>query len=199
MAEHNRESWDGGKEKDLNGMRVAILVTKGFEQVEMTSPRDALHKAGAETFIISPSGGKVQGFDGTETADQFEVDMTLDQADPKDFDAVLLPGGTYNADKLRVEPKAQAFVKKMDEKGKPVAVICHAPWLLISAGLVKGRRLTSYHTLQDDLRNAGAHWQDLEMVRDHNWVSSRNPDDLPAFNRAMLEMFAELVPEKARR
>jgi protease I len=198
MAERKRESRDGSNRANLDGMKVAILVTKGFEQIEMTDPRQTLHEAGAETFIISPKGGRVQGFHGVDPADEFDVDLTLDQADPEDFDAALLPGGTYNADKLRVEPKAQQFVKKLDEKGKPIAVICHAPWLLVSAGLVKGRSLTSYHTLQDDLRNAGAYWLDVEMVRDRNWVSSRNPDDLPAFNRGMLELFVELVPEKAR-
>jgi protease I len=182
MAEHTN---------DLNGKKVAILVTDAFEQIELTSPKEALEKAGATTHIIAPKGGQVQGFDGKEKADTFKVDRTLDQADPAEYDAVLLPGGTYNADKLRMEHKAQKFVQQVDRDGKPIAVICHAPWLLASAGLVQGRKMTSYYTLQDDLRNAGANWVDQEVVHDRNWVSSRNPDDLPAFNREMVKLFAQ--------
>ncbi|HVZ18157.1 MAG TPA: type 1 glutamine amidotransferase domain-containing protein, partial [Terriglobales bacterium] len=124
--------------------------------------------------------------------DDFTVDFTLDQVSPDEFDAVLLPGGALNADFLRVQPKAQEFVRKFDEAGKPMAIICHAPWLLVSAGLVKGRTLTSYHTIQDDIRNAGGNWQDEEVIRDRNWVMSRQPSDIPAFNREMINMFAEL-------
>jgi protease I len=185
MMQHNQ---------NLGNLKVAILVTDAFEQVELTEPRDALHKAGAQTHIIAPEAGEVQGFDGKEKASNFKVDKTFDQANPDDYDAVLLPGGTYNADKLRVHPKARQFIKKIDEQDKPVAVICHAPWLLVSAGLVKGRTLTSYHTLQDDIRNAGGRWLDVEVVRDRNWVSSRNPDDIPAFNREMVKLFAEHEP-----
>jgi protease I len=126
-----------------------------------------------------------------EKSEKFAVDATLDAADPNDFDAVLLPGGALNADSLRVEEAAQAFIGTVDEAGKPIAVICHAPWLLVSAGLVDGRKLTSYHTIQDDIRNAGGDWSDSEVVRDENWVSSRQPSDIPAFNREMIKLFAE--------
>jgi protease I len=179
-------------EKQLNGLRVAILVTKAFEEIEMTSPRQALEEAGAETVLIAPMEGKVQAFDGVEKSKEYPVDVHLDQANPNDFDALLLPGGTYNADKLRMVDKAQEFVRRFDKAGKPIAVICHAPWLLVSAGLVEGRTLTSYYTLQDDIRNAGATWVDSELVEDGNWVSSRNPDDLPAFNEGMLKLFARI-------
>lgn len=178
-------------EQSLKGRRVAILVTDGFEQVELGSPREALQEAGATTTILAPKSGEVQGFKHADRADKFKVDLTLDQANPDDFDAVLLPGGVMNADKLRVEKKAQEFVRRIDQQGKPIAVICHGPWLLVSAGLVKGRQLTSYHTLQDDIRNAGGNWEDREVLRDRNWVSSRKPADLPAFNREMLSLFAE--------
>ncbi len=123
-------------------------------------------------------------------ADTFLVDMTLDQANPNDFDAVLLPGGVINADALRMEPKAQEFVRQIDSKGKPIAVICHGPWLLVSAGLIKGKTLTSYYTIQDDIRNAGGKWVDQELVRDGTWVSSRSPQDLPVFNKGMIELFS---------
>jgi protease I len=176
-------------EKRLDGLRVAILVTKAFEEIEMTSPRQALEEAGAETVLIAPMEGKVQAFDGVEKSKEYPVDVPLDQANPADYDALLLPGGTYNADKLRMIDKAQNFVRHFDQQGKPIAVICHAPWLMVSAGIVKGRTITSYYTLQDDIRNAGATWVDRELVEDGNWVSSRNPDDLPAFNKGMLKLF----------
>ncbi len=179
------------QEKKLNGMRVAILITDDFEQAELTEPKKALEQAGATTMIIAPKPGQVQGMNHDVKADTFNVDMTLDSANPDDFDAVMLPGGAVNADALRMEPKAQEFVKRNEAAGKPLAVICHGPWLLVSSGLVKGRKMTSYYTIQDDLRNAGAEWTDQEMVRDRNWVSSRSPKDLPAFNPAMVEMFAE--------
>jgi protease I len=182
---------------DLKGIRVAILVTKAFEEIEMTSPRKALQEAGAETVLIAPMEGKVAAFDGTEKSKEYPVDLPLDRANPADFDALLLPGGTYNADKLRMQPKAQAFVKHFDQNRKPIAVICHAPWLLVSAGLVDGRTLTSYYTLQDDIRNAGGVWVDRELVKDGNWVSSRNPDDLTAFNVGMLDLF-ERVKEREK-
>ncbi len=175
----------------LKGKRIAILVTDDFEQVELVEPKNALEEAGAITQIIAPKSGEVQGFNHDTKGDSFKVDLTLDQARPSDFDAVLLPGGAMNADALRVEKKAQDFVRQIDQDGKPIAVICHAPWLLISAGLVKGRKLASYHTIQDDIRNAGGTWQDQEAVRDGNWVSSRQPKDIPAFNRQMLELFAQ--------
>jgi protease I len=184
--------------KNLEGMNVAILVADDFEQSEMTEPRRALEEEGAKTTLISPKGGTVQGVKHDEKADSFRVDMTLDEARPDRFDAVLLPGGALNADFLRADPKAQEFVSEMDRVQKPIAVICHGPWLLVSAGLVKGRKMTSYYTIQDDLRNAGATWEDSEMVRDGNWVSSRSPKDLPVFNRAMIELFAEHKGGKGR-
>ena len=183
--------------EDLKGKRIAIIVTDGFEQIEMTSPREALEKAGAKCVLIASRDGEVQGFKHHDKADKFNVDLTLAKADPSEFDAVMLPGGVINADALRIEKKAQQFVQEMDRAGKPVAVICHGPWLLISAGLVKGRHMTSWPTLQDDLRNAGARWEDSECIRDRNWVSSRKPDDLPAFNREMVKLFAEVEPAKA--
>jgi len=182
---------------DLEGKRVAILVTDGFEQIEMTSPREALEKAGAKTVLIALRDGKVQGFHHHDKSDRFDVDLVLSKADPNDFDAVMLPGGVINADALRVEKKAQQFVQEMDRAGKPIAVICHGSWLLVSAGLIQGRHITSWPTLQDDLRNAGAHWEDKECIRDRNWVSSRKPDDLPVFDREMVKLFSELQRETA--
>jgi protease I len=170
---------------------VAILVTDGFEQIEMTDPRKALEAAGATAVLIAPKSGQVQGFKHHDKADSFKVDMTLDDADPAAFDAVLLPGGVINADALRMDEHAQRFVQSIDRTGKPIAVICHGGWLLISAGLVKGHTSTTWPTLRDDMRNAGADWVDRECVRDRNWVSSRKPDDLPAFDREMVRLFSE--------
>ena len=177
--------------KKLDGLRVAILVSDDFEQAEMTEPRKALNQAGATTKIIAPKAGQVQGVNHDEKADSFPVDMTLDQANPGDFDAVLLPGGAINADSIRMEQKARDFVQQIDKSGRPMAVICHAPWLLISSGCAKGRTLTSYYTIQDDIRNAGGNWVDKEVVRDRNLVTSRSPQDLPAFNAAIVSLFAE--------
>lgn len=179
------------QDQPLAGMRVAILATDGFEQVELTGPRDALHAAGATTMVLSPKPDKIQGFNHDTKADTVPVDIPLDRADAGDYDAVLLPGGALNADALRVEPKAQAFVQAAQKAGKPIAVICHAPWLLVSAGLVRGRKLTSYHTIQDDLRNAGAEWSDQPVVEDGNWVSSRQPSDIPQFNAAVIRVFSQ--------
>ena len=183
-------------ERSLAGMRVAILVSTNFEQAELEKPKKAFEEAGATTRIVSPNSGKIQGVNHDEKGDKFDVDLALDKANPNDFDALLLPGGALNADFLRVQPKAQAFVKQFDAAGKPIAVICHAPWLLVSAGLVKGRQMTSYHTIQDDIRNAGANWQDEPVVVDRNWVSSRKPDDIPAFNREMIKLFGSSMKEK---
>ena len=175
----------------LNGVRVAIVVFDNFEQIEMTSPRQALEQAGATiTFIASQPQVTGRNHD-VEPADTFKADMTLDQANPMDFDALMLPGGSVNADHLRMEPKAQSFVKQFDSAGKPMAVICHAPWLLVSADLVRGRTLTSYPSVQVDVRNAGGNWVDQQMVRDRNLVTSRSPQDLDAFNPAMVSLFAE--------
>ncbi len=182
----------------LDGMRVAILVSDDFEQIEMTEPRKALEQAGAQTALIAPKGGQVQGVNHDEKADRFNVDMTLDQANPSDFDAVMLPGGALNADALRMEPKARAFVQQIDSTGRPMAVICHAPWLLVSSGLVKGRTLTSYYTIQDDIRNAGGNWVDSEMVQDRNLVTSRSPKDLGVFNPSMVNLFASYREQKAQ-
>src|SRR5947209_7910310 len=147
---------------DLIGKRVAIIVTDGFAQIEMTSPREALEKAGAKCALIAPKDGQVQGFKHHDKADKFRVDLTVAKADPGEFDAVMLPGVVINADAIRIDKKAQQFVQEMNRAGKPIAVICHGPCLLISAGLTKGRHITSWPTLQDDLRNAGANWEDKE-------------------------------------
>ena len=178
-------------EKPLEGMRVAILATDLFEEAELVKPREALQQAEARTTVIAPKQGEIQGVQHDKKTQKVHVDMTLDQAKPDEFDAVLIPGGAMNADALRMEKKAQEFVKALDQKGKPIAVICHGPWLLVSAGLVKGRHMTSYYTIQDDLKNAGAVWTDQASVRDRNWVSSRKPDDIPQFNREMLKLFSE--------
>ena len=173
---------------DLNDFKVAILVTDGFEQVEMTGPREALQQAGATTVLISSKPGQVQGFNHDTKADTFAVERTFDDVDPGEFDAVLLPGGVMNGDQIRVIPKAQTFVQTMDADHKPIAVICHGGWLLVSAGLVDGRTMTSWPTLEDDIRNAGGNWVDQEVVIDQNLVSSRKPDDIPAFNQKFLEL-----------
>ena len=178
-------------ERTLDGIRVAVLATDGFEQVELDGPRAALDSAGAKTTLIAPKSGTIYGMKHHDKTGTVRVDLQLDEANPENFDAVLIPGGALSADSLRVEPKAQEFVRQMDTSGKPVAVICHGPWLLVSARLVKGRTMTSYHTIQDDLRNAGATWTDKEVIRDRNWVSSRQPSDIPAFTREMILLFGE--------
>lgn len=178
-------------EKILKELRVAILVTDDFEQAELEEPRKALDEAGAKTSVIAPKTGKVQAMKHDEKTHKVAVDLTLAEAKPEDFDAVLLPGGAMNADSLRMEPKAREFVQSFDRAKKPIAFICHAPWLLVSAGLVKGRTLSGYHTIQDDIRNAGGKWKDEEVVRDGNWVSSRQPSDIPAFNKEMIALFSE--------
>lgn len=180
----------------LDGMTVAILVSDGFEQVEMTEPRKALEAAGARTQVVSPLDGSVRGWKHHDPADTFEVDVPLKMANPDDFDALLLPGGVVNPDALRIDEKAVAFVRAFVEAGKPIAAICHGPWTLIDAGGVKDRRMTSWPSLRADLRNAGARWSDQEVVVDHELVTSRKPDDLPAFNREMVRLF-ELANEAA--
>jgi protease I len=185
---------------NLKGVRVAILVTDGFEQVEMEEPRRALREAGAEAVLISPKNGTVQGMNHADPADEFTVELPIAEADPADFDALLLPGGVINADNLRMDEDARRFVKGIEKSKKPIAVICHGAWLLVSVGLVKGRRLTSYFTLQDDIRNAGGKWADEKAVVDGNWISSRKPDDIPAFNEGMLALFrAHTKKSKAAR
>lgn len=183
-------------EKKLNGLKVAILVADGFEQVEMTEPRKALEGAGAQTFIISPKEGKVKGWKMTDWGDEFNVDIPLQQANPDDYEALLLPGGQINPDKLRAQEEAVAFVKSFFDKNKPVGAICHAPWLLVEAGVLEGRRCTSYHSIRTDVKNAGALWVDEKAVVDGNLVTSRNPDDIPAFSEKIIEEFAMAGHEK---
>jgi protease I len=182
---------------ELNGMLVAILSTDGFEQSELTEPKRALEAAGAEVHILTPGGESIQGMRHTEKGDVIESDGEIAEAKPSAFDAVHLPGGTFNADTLRTNQDAQEFVRQMDRHGKPIAVICHGPWLLVSAGLVRGRTLTSWPSLQDDVRNAGGTWVDQEVVRDGNWVSSRQPDDIPAFNREFITLLEQRAKQKA--
>jgi protease I len=174
----------------LRGMQIAILVTDGFEQAEFTEPKAAFEREGAITKVASQKTGQVQGFKHDTKADRFDVDMSFKDLDAKDFDAVLLPGGVMNADTIRIIPEAQNFVKDMQKQGKPIAVICHGGWLLVSAGLVAGRTMTSWPTLQDDIRNAGGKWLDREVIVDGNWISSRKPDDIPAFNSKAIEVIA---------
>lgn len=172
--------------QQLNQMKIAILVDDLFEQAELAEPKKALEAAGVTVHIVSPKGPKVTGMKHHDKGDSFDVDVPLAQARPEDYDGLVLPGGVVNADTLRTDTAAQAFAKAIDGAGKPLAVVCHGPWLLISAGLVAGRTLTSWPSLQDDLRNAGATWVDREVVGDGNWTSSRKPDDLPAFNREFI-------------
>ena len=177
---------------NLTDFRVAVLATDGVEESELTEPVKALRDAGAQVTILSPQFGQIQGVrhDLDKTV-KIKVDRAIKDASAAEFDAVHLPGGTVNADSLRMVPEVQAFLREMQGAGKLISAICHAPWELVSAGLVRGRTLTSYHTLQDDIRNAGGKWIDREVVQDGNWVTSRQPDDLPAFNRAMIKLFSQ--------
>lgn len=177
--------------KDLTGKKVAILVADGFEQVEMTEPREALEKAGAKTEIISIKDGEVKGWQHTEWGDTFPVNKTVAAAKIDDYDALLLPGGVMNPDKLRKDKNAVRFIKDFFNSGKPIASICHGPWTLVEAGVVKGLEMTSYESIKTDLKNAGANWVDKEVVTDQGIVTSRKPDDIPAFNKKMIEEFAE--------
>lgn len=175
----------------LGGLTVAILANDGFEQVEMTQPREALQRAGVATRLLSVNRGRIRGFHHDRPADHFDVDLALEDARADEFDAVLLPGGVRNADMLRASRHAQQFVREIDAQGKPLGVICHGPWLLISAGLVKGRTLTSWPTLESDIRNAQGRWVDQAVVVDRNWVSSRKSADIPVFNNAFLALLAQ--------
>ncbi len=190
--ERFKQEASGQGNADLTGLRVAAIVTDGFEESELTEPMDALQKAGAHVEVISLRPGTVQAFRHMDKGRTVPVDRLLHDARPEDYDALLLPGGALNADALRVVPEVQAFVRHFQDNGKPMAVICHAPWVLVSAGVVRGRRLTSYHTIRDDIRNAGGEWLDREVVEDGNWVTSRQPSDIPAFNRATLRLFARV-------
>ncbi len=173
----------------LKGLKVAILVTNGFEQVELIEPRKALDEAGAQTRVVSPKPDRVRGWKFTDWGEEVRVDAPLDQAKPEDFDALLLPGGVMNPDSLRMAPKAVAFAKAFFDAGKPVASICHGPWTILEAGAARGRQMTSWPSLKTDLTNAGANWVDKEVVVGKGLVTSRNPDDLPAFNREMITLF----------
>src|SRR6266480_785630 len=175
----------------LDGKKVAILVADGFEQVEMTKPREALNEAGAETKMVSLKSGKIQGMHHADKGDKFDVDLTLDHARPEEFDALMIPGGLYNPDALRLNEDALDFARQFFQAGKPVAAICHGPQVLISADLVRGRKMTSWPAIKVDMRNAGARWVDEEVVVDNGLVSSRKPDDIPAFNNKMIEEFGE--------
>jgi deglycase len=175
----------------LEGKKVAILVADGFEQVEMTKPRQALNDAGAETKIVSLKSGKIQGMHHMEKGDKFDVDLTLDEARPEDFDGLMIPGGLYNPDALRSNEEAVDFARHFFHEGKPVAAICHGPWVLVDAGVIRGRRLTSWPAIKTDIKNAGGNWIDQEVVVDNGLVTSRKPDDIPAFNQKMIEEFCE--------
>jgi protease I len=176
----------------LSGVRVAILVTDGFEQIEMTEPKKALEAAGASVSLVAPKSGEVQGWKHHDTAETFTVDMTTDQLTAEAFEGVHLPGGVINGDALRIDKPAQEFLRVMDEANKPIAVICHGGWILISAGIAAGRKVTSWPSLQDDFENAGSEWVDEAVALDGNWVSSRKPADIPAYNEAMIRLFAQL-------
>jgi protease I len=176
---------------EIEGMRVAILIADGFEQVEMTEPRKALQQAGAQADIVSPAKEQVKAWNYTDWGEKFRVDVHLDEASASDYDALMLPGGVLNPDQLRIMPRAVEFVRQFFDAGKPIAAICHAPWTLINAEVVKGRKITSWPSVRIDLINAGAKWVDEQVVRDGKMVTSRKPGDLPAFNPAMIELFAE--------
>jgi protease I len=176
---------------ELTGLHVAVLATDGFEEPELLEPVKALKEAGAKVTIVSPNRAEIQGVhNDLEKTVKVKVDRTLGDVRAEEFDAVLLPGGAVNADRMRTVPEVQTFLRAMQEAGKPIAAICHAPWELVSAGLVGGRTLTSYHTIRDDILNAEGIWEDREVVEDNNWVTSRQPSDIPAFNRAMINLFA---------
>jgi protease I len=176
---------------NLQGKKVAILATDGFEQSELLEPRKALDEAGATTQVVSPTGKKIKGWDQKDWGKEVSVDVPLDAANAEEFDALLLPGGVMSPDQLRMNPMAVQFVKQFTDAGKPVAAICHGPWTLVEAGAVRGRTMTSWPSLKTDLKNAGASWVDKEVVNDQGVVTSRRPDDIPAFNREMIRLFSE--------
>ena len=176
-------------ESTLDGLRVAILATDGFEQSELLEPRKALDAAGADTHVVSPKDGKVRGWNHKDWGQEVEVDRTLDSVDPADYDALLLPGGVMNPDTLRMQPQAVAFVKAFFDANKPVGAICHGPWTVVEAGAAEGYTMTSWPSLKTDIRNGGGEWVDQEVVVDDNLVTSRKPDDIPAFNRELVKLF----------
>jgi protease I len=175
----------------LQNKRIAILATDGFEQVELEGPKKALEEAEARVSVVSLKPGTITGMNHTERGTPIDVDLTLEDADPENFDGLMIPGGLYNPDALRSTPEAVEFTRRIAEAGKPIAAICHGPWVLIEAGVAKGRRMTSWPAIRTDVKNAGGHWVDEEVVVDNGIVTSRKPDDIPAFNRRMIEEFAE--------
>ena len=181
----------------VEGRKVAVLATDGVEQVELTQPVQALRQAQADVAVIAPKSGEIQGMNHDEKGDRLKVDEELSSVRPDQFDALVLPGGVANPDKLRMIPEAVAFVRHLVEQGKPIAAICHGPWTLIEAQAVRGKRMTSWPSLQTDLRNAGADWVDQEVVVDGLLVTSRKPDDIPAFNREMLQLFEHTAKRRA--
>lgn len=180
----------------LNNTKVAILTTDGFEEIELTSPKQALERAGAEVKIIAPSLGEIRAMSGKEWSSAYRVDLELSQANAVDFDAILLPGGVLAPDKLRTNSKALVFIQAFHSAGKPIAAICHGPQLLINAELARGKKLTSVNAIRVDLMNAGAEWQDAAVVTDNGLVTSRTPEDLPAFNEKIIEEFAEGIHQR---
>ena len=174
----------------LQGKHIAIIATDMVEQVELVEPRKALENAGAKTELLSIKPGKIQGFNHFDKADEHEVDKLVEEADASDYDALLIPGGVGNPDQLRADENVVQFTRDFFEQGKPVAAICHGPWVLVEAGVVKGRKLTSWPSLQTDIRNAGGNWVDEEVVVDQGLVTSRKPDDIPAFNRELVSHFS---------
>ena len=182
----------------LQGKHIAIIATDMVEQVELVEPRKALENAGAKTDLLSIKPGKIQGFNHFDKADEHEVDKLVEEADASDYDALLIPGGVGNPDQLRADENVVQFTRDFFEQGKPVAAICHGPWVLVEAGVVKGRKLTSWPSLQTDIRNAGGNWVDEEVVVDQGLVTSRKPDDIPAFNDKLIEEFAEGVHARRR-
>lgn len=182
---------------NIQGKRIAILATDGFEQVELTEPKKALEQAGAQTTVIAPKPGEIRGWNHKEWGQTVKVDRTLDQARPEEFDALVLPGGVMNPDHLRMDAKAVDFVREFCQSGKPVAAICHGPWMLVETGAVKGKTITSWPSLKTDVWNAGGNWVDREVVSDGQFITSRKPDDIPAFNRTLIEKLGQPAARKA--
>jgi protease I len=181
----------------LTGKKIAILATDGFEQSELMQPRQALEEAGAHTEVISPNSGKIKGWDNKDWGESVKVDKTLDNVSAEEYDGLLLPGGVINPDHLRMDPKAVNFVKQFVSSGKTVGAICHGPWTLLEAGALKGKTVTSWPSLKTDLKNAGANWVDKEVVTDGQFITSRKPDDIPAFNKAVIESVAHGPQKRA--